>query len=210
MALSGCADVRTGRSADELERAAAAEQVDQLLALTELARTPRHGSVLLAAVDFAPALTLVGPDGLPVALPSRRGDDLHGCVVTTGNATTFSECEVHEHVLDGSVSHRPGNTTAELVDVFVIDDNHHGAATIDAWLERDAAGVSGTVDVDAVWTAGDGDHVLDATVRVDGLVVDRAGCAVAGTLTITGTVDGAESRRTLWFGPGCGDLSIHP
>lgn len=210
LALPACADVRVGRAPAELERVAAAEQVQQLASLVELGRTPRHGSVLLSAVDFAPALTLIGPDGLPVTLPSRRGDDLHACVVTTATATTFAECELHEHVVDGSVSHRADAITVELVDVFVVDEDSHGAATIDGWLERNGAALSGTVDLDAVWTAGETDHVLDATLRLDALVIDRSGCAIGGTLTITGAIDSAESSRTLWFGPACGDLSIAP
>jgi hypothetical protein len=210
--VAACGDVRTGLPATEAERVAARDLGHQLGSLVDLAHAAdRAGSdLLLAATDVSGVLALAVPAHLPLPAPTRRSlGDLASCVRATPTSATFSECAVGEHVIDGGLTYLAGRLGGELVDVFVIGPDSHGAATVDAKL--DAAGpLEGTVNIDVMWTAGEQEHVLHATIRVHDLVLDADHCPIGGAVTVIASLDDPTARAvtTLWFGPSCGDLAI--
>jgi hypothetical protein len=212
LAAVACGDVRPGLPATVAERLAARDLGHQLGSLVELARSGDQATadLLLAATDVGGVLTLTVPGELPLLTPSRRGvGDLRDCVRATPTSATFTECAIGEHIVDGGLTFLGGRLGGELVDVFVLGPSSHGAATVDAKLSASDT-VSGTVNVDVMWTAANEEHVLHASIRVHDVVLDAARCPVGGAVTITTTFDDPSTRAvtTLWFGPTCGDLLI--
>jgi hypothetical protein len=206
---AGCGDDRLGQVPTEAERLAATDLIEQVKALADLAEAPRQSSRLLQSATFAPVADLLAPD-TDVLLPSRDVDvDLSGCVTATPRTASFTECLVAEHAVDGSVSRQAYQVTADLDDVFILGPDVHGAASIDARLDTGPGAVTGVLEVYGSWRAAGADSVLDATVRLDGVLLDIDGCPVGGAATIDGAVGANEqTSRTLWFGPTCGDLLI--
>lgn len=238
--LVACEDPRQGPPAavasqvvSDADREAAQALLGQLLAI---AAPPARADTLLRAADVAALLALIAPAELALAGPAVEPmppDILDGCMLTTGTTATLSECELGDHVIDGTWSLQYHATHAELVDVFVVGPGHHGSLWIDARLSGTelaadalpgmppAGGIDGVVEVSLMWTAGGQEHALDASIRVEGLVVDPAGdpaastlaprplCAIGGVITIRGRMtSGEESQTTVWLGPGCGDVHV--
>ena len=214
LALSSCAEVRSGQIATPAERSAARDLVSQLVAV---ASQPTSADKLLSAVGTKAVLTLVAPRGVSLAAPAT-GDvtatyGLDDCVIATSGSATFTGCEIADHVVDGTWSAKGRRVHTEIVDVFVLGPEQHGSFALNANLlrrgESGASSLSGTVDISINWTTSAGDHFLDATVRADNLAVDEFGCASGGTIAITGSL-GEQSlgTTTLWFGPGCQDVQI--
>jgi hypothetical protein len=208
--LGGCEAVRSGHVASELEREAARDLVAQLGAI---AAQPVDAPTLLAAANFMPALTLLVPPGTPVAMPGGdlASSDPGGCLLATRTSATYSQCELADHVVDGTWSAQLNRVHAELVDVFVVGPGVHGSIAVEANLSGSSE-LSGQLEAGLMWSVGDGDYVIDALLRIEGLVLDGPRCAIAGTIAITGAFGGpvghAPATTTLWFGPGCHDVLI--
>jgi hypothetical protein len=213
--LSGCEVVRSGQVASELEREAARDLVAQL---TAIAAQPVDAPSILEAASFMPLVTLVAPPGTPVPVLAGNASDPGDCLLATSTSATYSQCEIADHVIDGTWSAQLSRVRAEFVDVFVVGPGVHGAVTIEANLSAGNE-ISGQLEAGLTWSAGPGDHVLDATMRIEGLVIEGPRCATAGTIVISttlGTSSGAPgatlgdapTTTTLWFGPGCQDVLI--
>lgn len=211
LALAGCEDVRPGQVATELEREAARDLVAQLAAITA---QPTDASGILDASSFAPIITLVAPPGTPLAMPGNevRNLDSSACLIATGTSVTYSQCTIADHVVDGTWSAQLSRIHATLVDVFVVGPGVHGSVAVDANLAHGTE-LSGTLDTGIMWSVGNGDYVMDASMRIDGLLLDGPRCATAGSIAITGWFggwlgDAPATTLTLWFGPGSQDISI--
>ncbi len=209
LCLVACEDVRPGQAANSLERDAARQLVDQF---STLAGQPTEPDDILESTRFGPILTLLAPRGTPVVMPDGGlGDEqsAEDCLLSSGGAITYRECEFADHLVDGTWSAQAGRVHAELVDVFVVGPGRHGSFAVEASLVA-GSGLSGSLDTALMWALGDGaDYTLDALIRADGLVLDGAGCATGGTISLAGRFgDGADTAITLWFGPGCGDVQI--
>jgi hypothetical protein len=224
--LGACTDVRTGQVASQEERTAAAELVAQLSALST---HPVDGETILQASSAASLVTLLAPPGTPEptaqtssqlvietaaesSSESTAESTIDRCLIATATSVTYSECQLAEHVVDGTWSMQRRRVHARLVDVFVTEPGLHGSIAIDANL-RAGTEVSGTLDMGLMWTASGAEYTLDANMRVDGLVIDGSRCATSGSITLTGTLtgslgDGSSSTTTLWFGPSCQDVQI--
>lgn len=243
LALVACEDPRHAPPAavasqivNDADREAAQALVGQLAAI---AAPPSRADMLLRATDVAALLTLIAPGEIALAGPivePMPPDSLTGCMLTTGTTATLTECELGDHVIDGTWSFQYHATHAELVDVFVVGPGHHGSLWIDARLSGTelaadtvpgvppAGGIDGVVEASLMWTAGGHDHALDASIRVEGLAIDPAGdtaatsagsfdpqplCAIGGVVTIRGRLTaGEEHQTTVWLGPGCGDVHV--
>ncbi|MCG8424172.1 MAG: hypothetical protein MJE77_40285 [Proteobacteria bacterium] len=216
-----CAEVRSGQVASSVERSAARDLVDQLGAITA---QPSAASQLLQAVGTEPILTLALPPGtplMPLASPATDATTttarvLTDCTITTGTSTTYDECEVADHVVDGMWSAQGKHIHSKLVDVFFAGPEEHGSVGLDANLTRRgdflgmrSGALSGSLDLGIMWTADSSDYFLDAAVRVDNLTIEGPHCATSGTVSITAKLgDTALGTTTLWFGPGCQDVQI--
>ena len=233
--LSACDSAGQGavEPAGEPERRAAHGLIGQIMAIAE---QPGDAARLLQASDFTPLLSLVtsSPSSLPTPLVTRKlaalpSNALAGCLLAAGTAATLTECELGDHAIDGTWSMQHQRVHAELVDVFVVGDGgHRGSLWIDANLsaagaplaDGTAAGdmatllgaavpVEGSIEVSLMWTTAGQDHALDASLRIEGLVVEGPACATAGTITISGRLtDAANTTTTLWFGPTCRDIHL--
>jgi hypothetical protein len=207
-----------------------------LTQITAIATPPAHADTLLQAADMTSLLQLVAPPDLPFLAPSAPAGipgELSDCLLTTGSAVTLTECELGDHVIDGTWSLQYHAAHTELVDVFVIGPDHHGSLWIDARLtvaERvmealpdmpPVKGIDGDIEISAMWAAGARDYALDASIHIDGLAIEPAvdgtldtmgqpsPCAVAGTITVQGSLSTGEQRRaTVWLGPGCRDIHV--
>lgn len=242
LGLGACDESRPGPATavatavvSDAQRAAARALLTQV---TAIATPPAHADTLLQATDVTPLLQLLAASELPFLAPSAPDfpGELSHCLLTTGSAATLTECELGDHVIDGTWSLQVHAAHTELVDVFVIGPDHHGSLWIDARLavaERvmealpdtpPVKGIDGDIEISAMWAARDRDYALDASIRIDGLAIERsadaaldsfdaaglrAPCAVAGTITVHGKLSTGEQRRvTVWLGPGCGDIHI--
>jgi hypothetical protein len=207
---TGCADVRSGEVANAHERDAAYAFIAQIDAFDQLTYNASDGGALLTAASYEGVVGLLAPDGIPVALLSRTGAPLDGaCVSASGGAATFSGCTIAEHTVDGIVSSTRGTVDAEIVDVFVVTEGVHGAATLAAGLGAQDGVVNGDIDVDLMWSTDSADHVMDAHIRIDNVVLDDGGCPTGGSITVNGTVDDrAPTTVALAFGPTCGDVMV--
>ena len=212
LAFSACAtDEPTGQQPTSKERVAAAGLVSQLRALDALTAQPAEAPNVLVASKFAPVVSMLAADGTSIALPRRDSvGDLRPCMTQTSDTVVYTDCEIGEHVVEGSMSGLGPRVKADLVDVFVIDPENHGASTIKATLDASGDEITGTVEIDVMWTAGNTDNTADATVHFTGVVLDSSGCAVSGSLNVTGHVGNqTDSARTLQLGPTCGDLRVN-
>ncbi len=211
LALTACAeDDRSGQEATAKERAAATSLVNQVRAIDTLAAQPGEAPQLLAASTFLPVVSMLAPDGMSVALPGRdHVRDLRPCITQTSDTVVYTDCEIAEHVVEGSLSGLGERLKAELVDVFVMSPENHGASTVKATINSSNARIDGSLELDVMWTAAGTDNTVDATVQFADVVLDQAGCAVAGSITVSGHVgDQPNTTRTLSFGPSCGDLLV--
>ncbi|WP_428264068.1 hypothetical protein [Haliangium sp.] len=207
--------------------------------ITAIATAPTSANALLDALDPAPLLTLLAPAGFPAPEPFG----IHGsaptvnaaltdCLLATDSAATLSECELGEHVIDGTWSLRQNGTHTELTDVFVLGPGQHGSLWLDARLYGADAALSapasiesihgtidGTIELSLMWTVDGKDHTLDVSIDVEGLLPPPYGtptgahtapsCVFGGALTISDGAGQSDNRQTtLWFGPGCGDVQI--
>lgn len=205
----GCAEVRPGHAPSQVEREAAYALVDQLVSL---AAQPNDAHELVAALSMGPVVTLTTPAGTLLSAPTQAPvtRDLGDCLITTKTSITYTECEVGGHLVEGTWSAQSTQVHATLADVFVAGPGSHGFASVDATLASETE-LSGMLDLDLMWTAESNDYSLDALIRADSIVVERPGCVSSGTLTVTSRFGGAPaSTTTLWFGPGCSDLSVSP
>jgi hypothetical protein len=212
--MSGCEVVRSGQVASDLEREAARDLVAQLTAITA---QPVDAPSILQAASFMPAVTLVAPSGTLVPVPAGDLSDPGDCLLATSTSATYSQCEIADHVVDGTWSAQLSRVRAELVNVFVVGPGVHGAVTIEANLSAGNE-INGQLEAGLTWSVGaDDDYVMDATMRIEGLVIEGERCATAGTIAITATFgatpgtglgDAPTSTATLWFGPGCQDVLI--
>lgn len=243
LGLGACAESRPGPAT---EGAAAIVSDDQraavralLTQITAITTPPARAETLLQAADVTPLLQLIAPPDLPFPAPNAPADApgaLSGCLLSTGSAATLTECELGDHVIDGTWSLQYHAAHTELVDVFVVGPDQHGSLWIDARLTAServvealpdmppVKGIDGEIAISAMWTASDRDYALDASIRIDGLAIEpaadaaldpsevesqRAPCAVAGTISIHASLSAGEQRRaTIWLGPGCGDIHI--
>jgi hypothetical protein len=209
----GCTDVRNGQPPTESERLLARQLADQVHAVRALSIYPDSSVHLVASATLPPVVGLLAPEAPIVHPPEHEGRFLDGCLTRTASTATYTECEVGKHVLQGSMAALGDRVQAELIDVFILGPSQHGTVNVDAHITR-GANMSGTMELDAMWTVGEVEQVLDAEVRVDGLTFDASGCAVGGTITLTGDLGRPPSNstarisRTLWFGPQCGDLLV--
>jgi hypothetical protein len=210
-ALVACSDEPVGQVPTAAERDAARALVDQIGELSALPDAPRDSERLLTAASFGPVTALLAPAGTRVVVPSRDGEDnLERCTTTTARTASFAECSIAEHVVDGTVSRQGYQVTAELDDVFLLDPGLHGAASVDARLATGPGPLAGVVDVDAQWTVDGQETTLDATVHLDQVALDDSGCPVGGAMDVAGELigPGIRARRTIRFGPACGDLVV--
>lgn len=242
LSLGACDGSRPGPATEIAASASDAQRVAAralLMQITAITTPPARAETLLHAADVTPLLRLVAPPGLPFPSPSAPADApgaLRDCLLSTGSAATLTECELGDHVIDGTWSVQYHAAHTELVDVFVVGPDQHGSLWIDARLttaERvleahpdmpPVKSIDGEIEISAMWATGGRDYALDASIRIDGLAIEpasdavldpaevaaqRAPCAVAGTIAIHGSLStGEQQRATVWLGPGCGDIHI--
>jgi len=218
LALTACAeDDRTGHEPTAKERAVATSLISQARAIDTLTSEPADAPRLLTASAFSSVVSMLAPDGMSIALPGRdHVRDLRPCITQTSETVVYTDCEIGEHIVEGSLSGLAQRLKVELVDVFVIGPENHGAATIKASINADTTNNSdeqtqldGTLELDVMWTASGTDNTMDASVRFADVALDSSGCAVAGSISITGHVgDAPSTSRTLNFGPSCGDVRV--
>lgn len=208
LSVVGCEAVRSTHVASDAEREAARDLVAQIVSI---ASQPMDRVSILQATSFAPIVGLAVRDGTP-ALPQGRSSDEEpaDCLIATETSVTYSQCALADHLVDGIWSAQLSRVHAELVDVFVVGPGVHGSVAVEANLSA-GSDISGTMNIGFMWSVGSEDHVLDADIRIDGLVLEGPRCATAGSLTITGGLgDPPGTTTTLWFGPGCQDVAIAP
>lgn len=219
-----------GELAGEPDQRAAHALVGQIMAIAE---QPGDAARLLEAIDFTAllALAVASPTTSPPLAPpplawplassstdgaadgsgDGSGNALAGCLLAAGTAATLTECELGDHVIDGTWSMQHQRVHAELVDVFTAGDGgRRGSLWIDANLPAGVdVPIEGSIEVSLMWTTAGHDHALDASLRVEGLVVEGPACATAGTITINGRLtNAANTTTTVWFGPTCRDIHI--
>lgn len=209
----GCTDVRNGHPPTESERLLVGQLTNQVRAVRDLSIHPDRSDYLLGTSTLPPVVGLLAP-AAPMVYPHASGTSLPAeCLTRTATTATYTECEVGKHVVQGSLAALGDRVQAELVDVFILGASQHGTVSVDAALKRGSA-MSGTIELDAMWTVREVEQVLDAEIRVDGLTFDSSGCATGGTITVSGDLGRPPSTsttrlsRTLWFGPQCGDLLV--
>lgn len=195
------------------ERDAARSLVGQIAAITE---QPTEADNILQAADFSAWLVLAAPSTPPVIPPWGAVPDnaLADCLLATGTAATLTECELGDHIIEGTWSVHYQRTHTQLVDVFVDGAGQRGSLWIDANVSLAAtpadalssSALDGLIEVSLMWNTGGRDRALDARIRIEGLMMESPDCATAGTVTIDNTSDG--STTTLWFGPTCRDIHI--
>jgi hypothetical protein len=198
VALAACADSRLSPLAETVAAAvrhAERENARALLAqLTAIATPPSDPDTLLRALDVSALLALMVPPEVPLLPPSgspAATDALSGCVLTTGSAATLSECELGDHVVDGTWSLQYPATHTELVDVFVVGPRDHGSLWIDARLREritdslpdmpQLRSIDGNIEISLMWSADNREYALDASIHVDGLTIDTGSAPAAGS-----------------------------
>jgi hypothetical protein len=196
--LAACADSRPSPIAESTTAAvrdAEREIARALLAqLTAIATPPAHPDTLLRALDVSALLALTVPPEVPLLPQSASAaptDALSGCLLTTGSAATLSECELGDHVVDGTWSLQYPATHTELVDVFVVGPRDHGSLWIDARLREriidslpdmpHVRSIDGNIEISLMWSADNREYALDASIHVDGLAIDTGFAPAAGS-----------------------------
>lgn len=182
-------------AASQAEREAARALLTQI---TAIATPPARADMLLHAIDIGALMALVVPPDVPflppdVSLPATGS--LTDCLLSTGSTATLSECELGDHVIDGTWSLQYPATHIELVDVFVVGPRDHGSLWIDARLtvvERAmdslpdmpaVRGIDGDIEISLMWSADHREYALDASIHVDDLAVDP-GAGAAGEVAL--------------------------
>jgi hypothetical protein len=190
LGASACEEPRPGpapepasAAASQAEREAARALLTQI---TAIATPPARADMLLHAIDVGALMALVVPPDVPFMPPdaSPAAGSLADCLLSTGSAATLSECELGDHVIDGTWSLQYPATHTELVDVFVVGPRDHGSLWIDARLtvvERamdslpdmpSVRGIDGDIEISLMWSADHREYALDASIHVDDLAVD--------------------------------------
>jgi hypothetical protein len=191
LGASGCEDARPGPAPEPTTaaaRQAEREAARALLAqITAIATPPARADMLLHAIDVGALLALVVPPDVPFVPADASlatAGSLADCLISTGSAATLSECELGDHVIDGTWSLQYPATHTELVDVFVVGPRDHGSLWIDARLtvvERAmdslpdmpaVRGIDGDIEISLMWSADHREYALDASIHVDDLAVD--------------------------------------
>lgn len=211
--LAACSEEPVVEVPSAAERDAARALVDQTRALASLAGDPRDAKTLLRATSSEAITRLVAPAGTQMVMPSRSAaetSDLAACATVTANTVSFSECAMAEHVVDGTVSRQGDEIVVDLDDVFVLDAGLHGAASVSGRVATTAGELTGSLSIDAQSTVEGEDTLVDATLRLDEIALDAAGCPVAGTMLVTADRAGPEGGGThaIHFGPSCGDVTL--
>jgi hypothetical protein len=191
LGASACEEPRPGpapepasAAASQAEREAARALLTQI---TAIATPPARADMLLHAIDVGALMALVVPPDVPFTPPDASraaAGSLADCLLSTGSAATLSECELGDHVIDGTWSLQYPATHTELVDVFVVGPRDHGSLWIDARLtvvERamdslpdmpSVRGIDGDIEISLMWSADHREYALDASIHVDDLAVD--------------------------------------
>jgi hypothetical protein len=191
LALGACEDPRpapapeaASAAVSHAEREAARALLTQL---TAIATPPARADMLLHAIDVSALMALMVPPEVPFispGAPPAAAAELTDCLLSTGSAATLSECELGDHVIDGTWSLQYPAAHTELVDVFVVGPRDHGSLWIDARLtvaERvmdslpdmpTVRGIDGDIEISLMWAADNREYALDASIHVDGLAID--------------------------------------
>jgi hypothetical protein len=155
--------------------------------ITAIATPPARADTLLHAIDVSALMALMVPPEVPFLPPSASpaaSGVLTDCLLSTGSAATLSECELGDHVIDGTWSLQYPAAHTELVDVFVVGPRDHGSLWIDARLtvaERvtdsppdmpSVRGIDGDIEISLMWSADHREYALDASIHIDGLAAD--------------------------------------
>jgi hypothetical protein len=188
---SACEEPRPGAAPEPAN--AATSQADReaaralLTQITAIATPPARADMLLHAIDIGALMALVVPPDVPFLPPDASlaaASSLADCLLSTGSTATLSECELGDHVIDGTWSLQYPATHTELVDVFVVGPRDHGSLWIDARLtvvERpmdslpempSVRGIDGDIAISLMWSADHREYALDASIHVDDLAVD--------------------------------------
>ncbi|HWN68345.1 MAG TPA: hypothetical protein VNM90_11955 [Haliangium sp.] len=206
LGASGCEDPRPGHAPEpataavsHAEREAARALLTQI---TAIATPPARADMLLHAIDVSALMALVVPPEVPFLSPGAllaATGELTDCLLSTGSAATLSECELGDHVIDGTWSLQYPAAHTELVDVFVVGPRDHGSLWIDARLTvadrvmdslpdmPSVRGIDGDIEISLMWSADHREYALDASIHVDGLAVDSSagpGAGSAGELAL--------------------------
>ena len=211
--LAACTEDPVTEVPTAAERDAARALVDQIQALTAIADMPLDAEMLLAATSSTPITRLLAPAGTRMVMPSLRGaagSELRGCATVTAYTVSFAECAIVEHVIDGTLTRQGHEIVVYLDDVFLLDAGLHGAASVGGRLTTGPAGLSGALSIGAQWSVDGDDTLIDASVRLDEVTLDHAGCPVGGAMLVTADLVGPDLRETraIRFGPSCGDISL--
>ncbi|GAB4570597.1 MAG: hypothetical protein Tsb0020_25500 [Haliangiales bacterium] len=149
-----------------------------------------------------------------------------GCVLSSDDSITLAECAIGPHVVEGSWSRRPDGAHVELTDVFVTSHDQHGSLWLDSRLSaRLGAGdeqlveLDGALEVSVTWSVAGRDHSVDVSVAIEQLVLAYSSpapplahslrCVYSGRVSIdSAQLTAPNTHTTLWFGPGCGEVSL--
>ena len=230
--VSACTEVRSGQLPGDSERSASRALVEQI---TSLASQPASAERLLQATSIQPVFTLLSPPVAPSAGSKTRlhhDGDLDDCTIASRNATTFTDCALAGHMIDGIwSSQRPASVRqrvyTELGDIFALGPGHYGSLALTASVSRrplqrpaqsssrrwsatagPAVTLTGSVELGITWTADGTDYFLDATLRAENLTIPSHAnyehqCALGGTITITGRFSDSSSSKP-------GDTALGP
>lgn len=242
--LVACGDDDSGPGGSTMtSEAAATSSVDSALAFGAVAQTPQSESSLASALSiYASAQTLsanaqaegmMAKDVHRVATQALLKAYDPACATTTGNTTTYSDCDIAPTTFNGTVSTSGDDITVDIT-ADVDPSAYNGPLDAATGGAGGAGGVS--VQVNSVTVREQGtltvtttslDGVLDVDIDIsmtvtmpvigeqttnqntslnidyDSLVIAN-GCATGGTLA----VDDGSYAAIAMYGPACGDVSV--
>ncbi len=210
---TACTEVPNSRLPTSADRNTADILVDQIRSLQSLAAHPDDTAELLEATNGLPATSILASHNFQTQL------DLPDCLVTTAESATFTDCQLGNHNLDGSLSFPPGRLSANLVHI-IAEPHENGVSTVQATLEgrtphrlripHGLRTLNGTLEVSVIWSSKQGDESYDTLARIEELTLDSSGCPTGGVISVISTSSAADATQTFWFGPSCGDLLVAP
>ncbi len=209
-ALSACG------GSDAMETTATTHEVDvsmailnQTKSLQDFATTSIHTinlSSLFTPNHFGHLLDVTVPH-LKNTNASR--DQLKHCVTQTEQTTTFTECVVQDHIIDGALSIVDSTVRIDILDIVLSEQNTiNHSFSIEGIVDINNKHLDGLLEIYTDWTDNDKTSSMRIELIFENILFDNNRCPVGGEISVVGSIkhadkDSETKTKTISFGDSC-------
>ena len=201
---------------DAMETTATTHEVDvsmailnQTKSLQDFATTPIHTidlSSLFTPNHFGHLLDVTVPH-LKNTNASR--DQLKHCVTQTEQTTTFTECVVQDHIIDGALSIVESTVRIDILDIALSEQNTiNHSFSIEGIVDINNKHLDGLLEIYTDWTDNDKTSSMRIELIFENILFDNNRCPVGGEISVVGSIkhadkDSTTKTKTISFGDSC-------